>query len=58
MTVGDALVATVGVIVTLTERVCVAVQVPLAPVTVYVAAPPGETETVDVVALPALELQV
>lgn len=55
---GLAFIETVGVVLTLTEIVCVAVQVPLAPVTVYVVATPGETETVDVVALPALALQV
>jgi hypothetical protein len=48
-----------GVVVTFTETVLVAVQLPLAPVSVYVVVPlGGVTETVLVVALPALALHV
>jgi hypothetical protein len=49
---------TVGVGFTLTETVCVEVHPVLSPVTVYVSVEDGEIVTVDVVALPALLLQV
>ena len=56
--VGDATEVTVGFGETVSKTVCVAVQFPLAPITVYVSLATGETETVDVIALPAFALHV
>jgi ribosomal protein L10 len=56
--VGVAVTVSVGELVIATETVCVLVQVPLAPVTVYVVFTVGATVAEDAVTLPALALHV
>lgn len=56
--VGVAVTLTEGAVPTDTAMVCVEVQLPLAPVTVYVVLTAGDTLTVAEVALPAFALQV
>lgn len=58
ITVLEAAIETVGVGVTFTTTVCVAIQPPLSPVTVNVAFETGDAVAVAVVALPAFALQV
>jgi hypothetical protein len=56
--VGVAVTVSVGELVITTATVCVAVQVPFAPVTVYVVFTVGATVAVGAVTLPAFALHV